>query len=235
MRRGLSGDNFVRLVGGRIKSSVVTEAPGVRIESIHRVADGPWHWHFRQPEVCLFWCKSVPEGLNATIDGRQTTCDYPGRLSGLVELSREAERPDNVFGLLVEGWSMQAMARIARVVRGEVQNPRRTGGLSARNARIVANYIETYLGKEITLHKLAELSGLSKRHFQRAFQETFRVTLYRYVTNQRIAQAKPQLARAELSITDVALTNGFCQAEHFSNVFKRITGFTPSQYRERHR
>jgi hypothetical protein len=61
MRRGLSGGKFVRLVGGRIKSSVVTEAPGVRIETIYRVADGPWYWHFRQPEACLFWYKSVPE------------------------------------------------------------------------------------------------------------------------------------------------------------------------------
>ena len=79
MRRGLSSDSFVRLVGGDVHSSVVTNATNMRIEKIRRVANGPWHWHFRQPELCLFWFEeSGPQTLRATVDGHPATYEFLG-------------------------------------------------------------------------------------------------------------------------------------------------------------
>lgn len=288
MRLGLSGDNFVRLVGGEIQSLVVTNAPSVRVEKIRRVANGPWHWHFRQPELCLFWFETPPQTLRATVDGHPATyafsggsqlcilpprteiegewkagsrtsytvaflsteflerrltanigqpvfsLEHPPLVRSLAELSHEAGQPDALFNLLAEGWSLQALAYMTRIVQGgETRARRACGGLSNRNARVVTEYVNAHLGEEMTLQHLAEQIGLSKRHFQRAFQETFGTTPYRYIIQQRIAQAKRELCQTRHSITDVALTNGFCQVEHFANVFKRFTGFTPSQFRER--
>jgi AraC family transcriptional regulator len=48
----------------------------------------------------------------------------------------------------------------------------------------------------------------------------------------RIEEAKKHLSHSDESITEIALSAGFGQVEHFSTTFKKMTGFTPSQFRQ---
>jgi AraC family transcriptional regulator len=72
-------DQYVRSVGGDVLSSLVTETACIRIETIRRRSVGKLHWHFRQPELSLFWFGIGAERLNARVDGRHISCDFPGR------------------------------------------------------------------------------------------------------------------------------------------------------------
>jgi AraC family transcriptional regulator len=66
-------------VGGDVLSSLVTETACIRIETIRRRSVGKLHWHFRQPELCLFWFGGGAEQLNARVDGRVVCGDFRGR------------------------------------------------------------------------------------------------------------------------------------------------------------
>jgi hypothetical protein len=46
---------FVRLVGGELVSSVITDTSSMRIENLRRVSKPQMHWHFRQPRLALIW------------------------------------------------------------------------------------------------------------------------------------------------------------------------------------
>jgi AraC family transcriptional regulator len=71
---------YVRsVVGGEVLSSLVTETACIRIETIRRRSVGKLHWHFRQPELCVFWFGIGAERLNARVDGRNVCCDFRGR------------------------------------------------------------------------------------------------------------------------------------------------------------
>ncbi len=67
---GQAGENYVRLVGGDLVSSVITDTPSMRIEVLRRETVGRMHWHFRQPELSLFWFGKGAARLRAKIDGR---------------------------------------------------------------------------------------------------------------------------------------------------------------------
>jgi AraC family transcriptional regulator len=71
--------NFVRSVGGDLVSSAITNASSMRIEVLRRECKGRMHWHFRQPELALFWFARGAERLNATIEGHQVSCLFPGK------------------------------------------------------------------------------------------------------------------------------------------------------------
>jgi AraC family transcriptional regulator len=71
--------NFVRSVGGDLVSSAITNASSMRIEVLRRECKGRMHWHFRQPELALFWFAKGAERLNATIEGHQVSCLFPGK------------------------------------------------------------------------------------------------------------------------------------------------------------
>ena len=285
---GSVSKDYVRLVGGDLVSSVITDTPSMRIEVLRRETVGRMHWHFRQPELSLFWFGKGAARLRAKIDGRPIerafsqksnlaifpaaieiegewnvgpTLDYTvvflnpsfvgerlqnaitnstigfehdGLTRGLAELCREAASPDNVFSLMAEGWSIQALAHMSRISERSQQPPSEVrGGLPGRSLRRLEEYVRENLAEPICLAELSGIAGLSKRHFLRAFQESIGATPYNYVLSLRINEAKRRLSETGDSVVDVALATGFSHAQHFSTSFKKATGLTPTAYRQR--
>lgn len=70
---------YIRSVGGEIVSSVVTDTTAMRIENLKRVSRPMMHWHFRQPQLALFWFRKGCERLRATIDGRCVDHIFTGK------------------------------------------------------------------------------------------------------------------------------------------------------------
>lgn len=149
----------------------------------------------------------------------------------LAALCREAHHADSLYELFAEGWAMQALAVLARIGGAHPIAPVRRGGLAASSLRRVTEYVAADLSRPFTIQLLAEVAGVSPRHFIRTFQESTGLTPLRFVQEQRIAKAKQLLAEARRSATDIALECGFSHAQHFSTAFKNATGVTPSTFR----
>ena len=105
------------------------------------------------------------------------------------------------------------------------------GGLACWQKRAVAGYIEEHLGEQICLRTLAQLARISHHHFCRAFKQSFGVPPHQYHVQRRIDQAKLLLADRSISITDIGFTLGYSQTSSFSVAFRKMTGWTPSEYR----
>ena len=165
------------------------------------------------------------------LDRAKLGFQHPSIARGLEELCQEAQDPDTTFDMLAEGWAIQTMAHLHRMSSAQPDEPAR-GGLSANSLRRLNEYVANNLDRTISLADLSSVTGLSKRHFIRAFAESAGQTPHRYVVSQRIEKAKQLLADSSHSITEIGLAVGFSHAQHFSNKFKAFTGLTPSRYRE---
>jgi hypothetical protein len=66
--------------------------------------------------------------------------------------------------------------------------PRTRGGLAGRRLRIVTDYIHDNLAHAITLRQLAQLAGVSPRHFERAFRQAVGEPPHAYLTERRVAR-----------------------------------------------
>lgn len=137
------------------------------------------------------------------------------------------------LGLFAEGWTCQMLAHVASNYQNNrvAQTRAYRGGLSARNSRRLDEFIYANLASRITIQDLADLVGLSVRHFLRAFQESRGVTPHQHILDLRLQQAKQLLEDTDSSVTDIALTVGFSHAQHFSTLFRKKTGVTPSMFR----
>lgn len=93
-------------------------------------------------------------------------------------------------------------------------------------------YINGHFNQKITLEDVADHVGFSKYHFSRLFHEFTGQTYYNYLTHMRISFATQMLAVQDMSISDIAYQAGFSSPTAFSRAFKKITGSTPSEYRE---
>jgi len=92
-------------------------------------------------------------------------------------------------------------------------------------------YIETHCTEKITLDNLAKKAHLSKRHFQRIFQECIGKAPIDYLLHIRVQKASELLRHSERSITDIAFDCGFSDSNYFTRQFRRITNQTPRQFR----
>ena len=95
----------------------------------------------------------------------------------------------------------------------------------------VLRYIETNIGRPITLANLAASAGLSRMYFAKQFRATTGIRPHDYVLRKRVERAQQLLATTSDPLVDIALSVGFQTQAHFTTVFKNITGSTPYQWR----
>jgi AraC family transcriptional regulator len=105
------------------------------------------------------------------------------------------------------------------------------GSLTRSNEQKVADYVEANLDRNIGLNDLAQLAGLSRFHFLRAFKKTTAETPYQYLLRRRIERAQALLTEGSLSVTEIASAVGFKDSTQFIRTFRTKVGVTPGKYR----
>ena len=91
------------------------------------------------------------------------------------------------------------------------------------------------IGRTWTLEELARLAHISPEHLRRLCWKNFGRSPGKQLTTMRIAQAAHQLVTTTKKIEAIARDVGYVNPFTFSNTFKRLTGFRPSEYRSRPR
>ena len=105
------------------------------------------------------------------------------------------------------------------------------GGLTPRALRRVRDHIDAHLTENIRLETLAEVAGLSRCHFARAFKQSAGIAPHAYLMQRRLERAERLLAETELSLCQVALDSGFSDQSHFSSCFRKHFGESPRSFR----
>jgi AraC-like DNA-binding protein len=89
------------------------------------------------------------------------------------------------------------------------------------------------LAHQWTVEEMAALIGLGTTTFTEKVKNYTGFSPLNYLINIRISEAIKLLNRQEENVTDIALSTGFYSSQHFSTTFKKLTGYTPSEFRKR--
>jgi AraC-like DNA-binding protein len=89
------------------------------------------------------------------------------------------------------------------------------------------------LAHQWTVEEMAALIGLGATNFTEKVKSHTGFSPLNYLINIRISEAIKLLNRQDENVTDIALRTGFYSSQHFSTTFKRLTGYTPSEFRKR--
>jgi len=92
--------------------------------------------------------------------------------------------------------------------------------------------VESRFLEPLSLAEIATAVGVHLVHLSREFHRYNRCTVGELIRCRRVEHACDLLAHSDMSLAEIALACGFSDQSHFSMMFKRHMGITPSKYRK---
>jgi AraC family transcriptional regulator len=191
-------------------------------------------WRFDAESVCL--AVATSDSLLARAREGRAAFALPAAFDdGMVahlarRLYGEFRQRDEVSRLAVESLVLGVLAEAAR------RHTRPRGApVPPEWLAVVLEILHARFTADLGLASVASEVGVHPVHLARTFRQHQMCSLTDYVRRLRVELACRQLAQSDLSLTDVALSSGFCDHSHLCRHFKRHTGLTPARYRRLHR
>lgn len=97
----------------------------------------------------------------------------------------------------------------------------------------VQDYIEKYYEDKITINSLANLIHIGRRTFERRFKKATNNTPFEYIQRVRIEAAKKLFEASRKNVSEIMFDVGYTDTKAFRDIFKKLTGLTPIEYRNK--
>ena len=145
------------------------------------------------------------------------------------QLVRLMEKPATIQSALRK---QELSLQLLQVLLGDSAAPApELTSLPAQRLLPALNFIHTHTQTQMSLDELARRVHLSPSRFQAVFKECFGLPPRDYILRHRMQRAQELLLTTSLSQSEIAERVGYASQFHFSRVFKRVAGTTPSEYR----
>lgn len=148
----------------------------------------------------------------------------------------EAEFRNKQFGyqFILDCLSIEIAVSMLREMNSNMLCVRELRKYTAKKEiNMIIDFLWEHVNKEFSLDKLSRIVNLSPYYLVRLFKDNTGKTPYAYYMDIKISKAIEYLKAGEHSITEVSLILGFSSHSHFSSIFKKRVGMTPSEFIKR--
>lgn len=120
------------------------------------------------------------------------------------------------------------------LMRHSVMNEKEPELLNAKDIDILTatKYIYKNFQKPLTLEEVASIASLSPTYFSKKFKATTGMGFKEYLNFVRLKHAQAALLTTNNTITDIALEYGFNDSNYFKDLFKKVYGKSPREFRK---
>ena len=110
----------------------------------------------------------------------------------------------------------------------------RKSNVISLHIRKCVDYIYDHLHEDLSIKRLAEVTGLNQTYLSKLFAKETGSTIKEFVTKAKINTAENLLKYSEYSSSEISFALGFSSQSAFISVFRKLNGITPKQYRDRY-
>ena len=96
----------------------------------------------------------------------------------------------------------------------------------------IISFISSHYTEKITLNDISQATFYSAAYCENEFKKTTGKSIINYLIDVRVNAAKKLLAESSMSCARIAAAVGFDDANYFSRIFKKRTGYSPLKYRD---
>ncbi len=95
------------------------------------------------------------------------------------------------------------------------------------------DYVYKHMHNRITIHNLADDTGLSASYLSRLFKKELGISISDYIREKKIERAQNLLRYSDYSFIEISNYLAFSSQSHFIQTFEKYVGMTPKKYRDK--
>lgn len=96
------------------------------------------------------------------------------------------------------------------------------------------DFIEEHYNDKLSVDQLAGHFAIGRRSFERRFKKATSNTVVEYIQRVKMEAAKRSFETSRKNISEVMLDVGYTDTKAFRTIFRKITGLTPVEYRNKY-
>ena len=188
------------------------------------------HWGFQQEFREMFPAVEVEDGSIVTEEKRIYSSggamSYWNLLLHLLEKYTDRETAilvSKYFAIDIDRHSQSAFA----MFQGQKKHPDEA-------IKKAQDFIENNIAEKISIDELADLVAVGRRSFERRFKMATNNSVLEYIQRVKIEAAKRQFETSRKNISEVMFDVGYTDTKAFRDLFKKLTGLTPIEYRNKY-
>jgi len=146
------------------------------------------------------------------------------------------ESVNDAYGkeLMMQFLTMELLVALSRALREEWEESLRVRQGKARELVLIArDYLRQNFNRGTSVADAAAYVFLSQGYFTRAFRDEFGVSPMSFLMKERVDAACKLLEQREIKVSGIATQVGFSSPQRFNVAFRKQTGMTPVQYRNK--
>lgn len=116
--------------------------------------------------------------------------------------------------------------------RKGADSPEKDPDAAPQGQRLVHAYIEAHYMEDLSVQDMSERFSYSEAYFCKRFKQVYGKSFVSYLTEYRIGRAKELLRNESISIRAAGKAVGYPDPNYFAKVFRRVTGKSPSDFRQ---
>lgn len=107
-----------------------------------------------------------------------------------------------------------------------------TSGNSSQLYNDIADYIRLNVCSNLKVSDVADYFGYNEKYLTTYFKKWSKISIKQFILQEKMESAKAQLSETNHSVSQIGYTIGYSDPHNFTNAFKKVTGLTPSDYRD---
>ena len=98
--------------------------------------------------------------------------------------------------------------------------------------RDICDYVSWHLTENLKVGQVASYFGYNEKYLTTFFKQRAGISLKQYILQIKMDRAKADLSETAEPVSQIAFRLGFTDSHNFSSAFRKITGLSPSEYRD---
>lgn len=98
--------------------------------------------------------------------------------------------------------------------------------------RDICDYVSWHITDNLKVSQVANYFGYNEKYLTTFFKQRAGISIKQYILQVKMDRAKADLSETTEPVSQIAFRLGFTDAHNFSNAFRKVTGLSPSEYRD---
>ena len=183
-----------------------------------------------------YYCDQVLADLLASIAGESKLC-FTSRVdsSSVYYLERKFNQPyggEQFIALWIKSLLIEMMRRQSRADR--LEEPVFDSESLKRDILLferITDYYFRHISEHLKVEHICKEFSIGRSHLQRIFRKQTGMGAMEYFCQMRVSVARDYIRDKKMSLADTSRELGYSSTQYFSKQFKKITGMTPSEYK----